>query len=81
MEIRAGTGGDESALFAADLFRMYSRFAEKQGWQTKIVSSNKIGIGGFKEIIFDFYGENVYGLLQYESGTHRVQSIRDNEKS
>jgi len=81
MEIRAGTGGDESALFAANLFRMYSRFAEKQNWKINIVSSNKIGIGGFKEIIFEVNGENVYGLLQYESGTHRVQRIPETEKS
>ena len=81
MEIRAGTGGDESALFAAELFRMYSRFAEKKAWQTKIVSSNHTGIGGFKEIIFEISGHNVYGYLKYESGTHRVQRIPETEKS
>ena len=81
MEIRAGTGGDESALFAADLFRMYSRLAEKQSWKINIVSSNKIGIGGFKEIIFEVSGHNVYGTLKYESGTHRVQRIPETEKS
>ncbi len=81
MEIRAGTGGDESALFAAELFRMYSRFAEKNSWQTKIISSNRTGIGGFKEIIFKIIGNNVYGTLKYESGTHRVQRIPETEKS
>ncbi len=81
MEIRAGTGGDESALFAADLFRMYSRLAEKQNWKTHIVSSNRIGIGGFKEIIFEVTGHNVYSTLKYESGAHRVQRIPETEKS
>ncbi len=81
MEIRAGTGGDESALFAAELFRMYSRFAEKHGWQVKVVSSNRTGIGGFKEIIFEVRGDNIYGTLKYESGTHRVQRIPETEKS
>jgi peptide chain release factor 1 len=81
MEIRAGTGGDESALFAADLFRMYSRFAEASEWKINIVSSNRIGIGGFKEIIFEITGKNAYGQLKYESGTHRVQRIPETEKS
>jgi len=81
MEIRAGTGGDEAALFAADLFRMYSRYAESQGWKTKIISSNRIGIGGFKEVIFEIAGKNVYSNLKYESGVHRVQRIPDTEKS
>lgn len=81
MEIRAGTGGDESALFAADLFRMYSRLAEKHRWKINIVSSNRIGIGGFKEIIFVVTGRDVYGNLKYESGTHRVQRIPETEKS
>ena len=81
MEIRAGSGGDESALFAADLFRMYSRFSEKNNWRINIVSSNKIGIGGFKEIIFEVIGPGVYGALKYESGTHRVQRIPETEKS
>ena len=80
MEIRAGTGGDEAALFAANLFRMYSRYAEKQNWKTKILSSNKIEIGGFKEIIFEIAGENVYGNLKYESGVHRVQRVPNTEK-
>ncbi len=80
MEIRAGTGGDEAALFAADLLRMYSRYAEKMNWQTKIISSNRLGIGGFKEVIFEITGGNVYGDLKYESGTHRVQRIPETEK-
>ncbi len=81
MEIRAGTGGDESALFSSDLFRMYSRFAEKNEWKISIVSQNRIGIGGFKEIIFEVDGNGVYGQLKYESGTHRVQRIPETEKS
>lgn len=81
MEIRAGTGGEESALFAADLFRMYSRYAENQGWEVKLVSTNKTGIGGFKEIIFEIKGQNVYGNLKYESGVHRVQRVPETEKS
>jgi len=81
MEIRAGTGGDESALFAADLFRMYSRYAENKGWKIKILSSNKTGIGGFKEIIFSVEGKNVYGDLKYEMGGHRVQRVPETEKS
>ena len=81
MEIRAGTGGEESALFAADLFRMYSRFAEKNNWKTKIISKNKTGIGGFKEIIFLVKGNNAFRTLKYESGVHRVQRIPETEKS
>ncbi len=81
MEIRAGTGGDESALFAADLFRMYSRYSEKQGWKTEIYNSSRIGIGGFKEIIFSVQGKDVYKYLKYEAGTHRVQRIPETEKS
>ncbi|MDD5043463.1 MAG: peptide chain release factor 1 [Patescibacteria group bacterium] len=81
MEIRAGTGGDESALFAADLFRMYSRYAEKRGWKTKLLSSNNIGIGGFKEVIFSISGKDVYGNLKYEMGGHRVQRVPETEKS
>ncbi len=81
MEIRAGTGGDEAALFAADLFRIYSRYAEKKGWRSKILSSNRTGIGGFKEIIFEITGDNVYSNLRYESGVHRVQRIPETEKS
>lgn len=81
VEIRAGAGGDESALFAAELFRMYSRYAEVKGWKTSILSSNQIGIGGFKEIIFDITGKSVYGDLKYESGVHRVQRVPETEKS
>jgi len=81
LEIRAAAGGDESALFAADLFRMYSRYAENQGWNVKILSTSKIGIGGLKEIIAEINGKNVYGNLKYESGVHRVQRIPETEKS
>lgn len=81
MEIRAGTGGDESALFAAELFRMYSRYSEKQNWKLKILYSSRIGIGGFKEIIFSVEGKNVYGGLKYEAGTHRVQRVPETEKA
>lgn len=81
MEIRAGAGGDESALFAADLFRMYGRYAEKKGWKTGILSSNRTGIGGFKEIIVSVEGKNVFGELKFESGVHRVQRIPETEKS
>jgi peptide chain release factor 1 len=81
VEIRAGTGGDESALFAADLFRMYARYAEKKGWKTEIYDSSQIGIGGFKEIIFGVSGKNVYGSLKYEGGTHRVQRVPETEKA
>ncbi len=81
MEIRAGTGGDEAGLFVADLFRMYSRFAEKMKWKAKIISSHPTTINGFKEIIFEIKGKNVYRLLQNESGIHRVQRIPDTEKT
>lgn len=81
LEIRAGTGGDESALFAADLFRMYSRFAENQGFKLKVLSANKTEIGGFKEIIAEVSGENVYKYFKYESGVHRVQRVPETEKS
>ena len=80
MEIRAGTGGDESALFAADLFRMYSRYAENNKWKINILDSNQIGIGGFKEIIFEVNGKNAYKELKYEAGTHRVQRVPETEK-
>jgi len=75
IEIRAGTGGDEAALFVADLYRMYSYFSEKKGWKQTLISSNPTGVGGFKEIIFSLCGENVYGTMRFESGTHRVQRI------
>src|SRR3989338_2585077 len=81
VEIRAGAGGDEATLFAAELFRMYSRYAEKQGWKSKILNANRIGIGGFKEIIFEVTGHNVYGDLKYESGVHRVQRVPETEKT
>lgn len=75
MEVRAGTGGDEAALFAADLFRMYSRFAEIQHWKIEILSANEIGIGGFKEVAFLIKGRGAYSRLKYESGVHRVQRV------
>jgi len=75
MEIRAGTGGDEAALFAADLFRMYSRYAENRGWKVEVISANEIGIGGYKEIIFLVKGKGAYSRLKYESGVHRVQRV------
>ena len=75
MEIRAGTGGDEAALFAADLFRMYNRYAERQGWSVEILSSSEIGIGGFKEVIFTIQGRGAFSRLKYESGVHRVQRV------
>jgi len=81
MEIRAGAGGDEAALFVADLFRMYSRFAEKNDWPTALVNSNSIGIGGYKEVIFEIKGKDAYESFQYEGGVHRVQRIPTTEKS
>ncbi len=79
MEIRAGTGGEEAALFAADLFRMYSHFAEKNRWTIEIISMNETGIGGFKELIFSISGKGVYGNLRWESGVHRVQRVPETE--
>jgi peptide chain release factor 1 len=81
MEIRAGTGGDEAALFVADLFRMYSRFAETKGWKFEIMNINETGLGGYKEIIFSISGNNVYENLRYESGAHRVQRVPITESS
>jgi peptide chain release factor 1 len=81
VEIRAGTGGDEAALFAADLFRMYSRYAERQGWTVEVLSANEIGIGGYKEIIFTVKGRGAYSRLKYESGVHRVQRVPATEAS
>lgn len=81
LEIRAGTGGEEAALFSANLFRMYSKFVEKQGWRIEVLSSSLTGKGGFKEIISLIEGKNVYSLLKYESGTHRVQRVPETEAS
>jgi peptide chain release factor 1 len=81
IEIRAGTGGDESALFVADLFRMYSRYCERKNFKSEILNSNPIGIGGYKEIIFLVSGENTFAHFKYEAGTHRVQRIPETEKS
>jgi peptide chain release factor 1 len=81
MEIRAGTGGEEAALFAADLFRMYSRYAENRGWKIELMDSSETGLGGFKEIVFSINGKDVYGSLRYESGVHRVQRVPTTESS
>ena len=81
MEIRAGTGGEEAALFAADLYRMYGRFAETKGWKFEIMSSNETELGGLKEIVFSISGSNVYENLRYESGVHRVQRVPATEAS
>ena len=81
IEIRAGTGGDEAALFASDLYRMYTRFAERNSWKCSVMESNTIGIGGFKEIIFSVEGDGVYGLMKFESGVHRVQRVPKTETS
>jgi peptide chain release factor 1 len=81
MEIRAGAGGDEAALFAADLFRMYSRYAQSKGWETEILSMNESGIGGFKEIIFEIRGKGAFSRLKYERGVHRVQRVPITESS
>jgi len=81
VEIRAGTGGEEAALFAADLFRMYSRYAERHRWNVEVLSLNETGIGGFKEIIFMVKGRGAYSRLKYESGVHRVQRIPVTEAS
>ncbi len=75
MEIRAGTGGDEAALFAGDLFAMYKRFCDSKGWSLSVTSSSEGAVGGFKEIDFAVSGDNVYGVLKYESGVHRVQRV------
>jgi len=81
MEIRAGTGGEEAALFAADLYRLYSRFAETKGWKFEIMNSNETELGGIKEIVFSISGNNVYENLRYESGVHRVQRVPATETS
>jgi len=79
VEIRAGTGGDEAGLFAADLYRMYTRYADDRGWKTEVVSANETGIGGFKEIIFEVHGDGAYSRFKYESGVHRVQRVPQTE--
>lgn len=79
MEIRAGTGGDEAGLFAADLFRMYSRYADKMRWKTEILNSHLTGVGGFKEVIVGIQGKGVYSKLKFEAGTHRVQRVPTTE--
>ena len=81
MEIRGGTGGDEAALFAADLYRMYTHYAESKGWKCEILSANETELGGYKEIIFSITGKYVYGSLRYESGAHRVQRVPETETS
>jgi peptide chain release factor 1 len=75
VEVRAGTGGDEAALFAADLYRMYSRYADRRGWKAEVMSASEIGIGGMKEVIFEVRGTGAYSRLKYESGVHRVQRV------
>jgi peptide chain release factor 1 len=79
LEIRAGTGGEEAALFASDLFRMYTRYAERNGWKIEIMNMNETGIGGFKEVIVAIEGKNVYSRLKHESGVHRVQRVPTTE--
>lgn len=81
VEIRAGAGGDEAALFAGDLLRMYFKYAEKQGWKTTMLDSSQIGIGGYKEVIFSIEGRNVYKDMKYEMGVHRVQRVPETEKT
>ena len=81
LEIRAGTGGDEAALFAADLFRIYTRYAERNGWNFKIMNSSDTGIGGMKEAIVSMQGKGAFGMLKYESGVHRVQRVPKTETS
>ena len=80
IEIRAGAGGDEAALFAGDLMRMYSKYAESKKWKVQLLSENRIGIGGYKEVIFSIEGTNVYADMKYEMGVHRVQRVPDTEK-
>ncbi|MFY9517569.1 MAG: PCRF domain-containing protein, partial [Acetomicrobium sp.] len=75
VEIRAGAGGEEAALFAADLYRMYVRYAERKGWKVELITANETGIGGYKEIVFRVEGRGAYSVLKYESGVHRVQRV------
>jgi peptide chain release factor 1 len=79
VEIRAGAGGDEAGLFAAELFRMYQKYADKQRWKVEVLSSSESGIGGFKEIVFQVRGKGAYSWLRYESGVHRVQRVPETE--
>ncbi len=79
MEIRAGTGGDEASIFAGDLFRMYTKYCERQGWKTSMMSYNEGTSGGFKEVIFSVEGDDVYGTLKFEAGVHRVQRVPQTE--
>ncbi|MGD9677964.1 MAG: peptide chain release factor 1 [Vulcanibacillus sp.] len=79
VEIRGAAGGDEAALFAGDLYRMYTRYAERQGWRVEVIDASSTGVGGFKEIVFMIYGKGVYSQLKYESGAHRVQRIPTTE--
>jgi peptide chain release factor 1 len=81
VEIRAGTGGDEAAIFAGDLFRMYTRYADNQRWKSEMLSENAIGVGGYKEVIFEIRGKGAYSKLKYESGVHRVQRVPVTESS
>lgn len=81
VEIRGGAGGDEAALFAGDLFRMYTRYAENQGWRTELLDANAPDLGGFKEVVFEIHGEGAYSRLKYESGVHRVQRVPTTESS
>jgi len=81
LEIRAGTGGDEAALFAADLFRVYTRYAERKNWKYKVMDSSDTGIGGIKEVIVSIQGKGAFGMLKYESGVHRVQRVPKTETS
>jgi peptide chain release factor 1 len=81
LEIRAGTGGDEAALFAGDLFRMYSRYADRNGWKVDVMTMSETGVGGLKEVIASFEGKNVYRQLKHESGVHRVQRVPVTEAS
>ena len=79
VEIRAGTGGDEASIFAGDLYRMYTKYCQDQGWRVSFVDANEGTAGGFKEVIFEVSGEEVYGTMKYESGVHRVQRVPQTE--
>ncbi|MFL7793361.1 MAG: PCRF domain-containing protein, partial [Anaerolineae bacterium] len=81
IEIRAGAGGDEAGIFAADLFRMYTRYAERRGWKTELLSEHATGVGGFKEVIFGIQGQGAFSRFKYESGVHRVQRVPTTESA